>query len=99
MWVVVTLVLRQAPKLREREPQLEAKKDKPTPAQQRAEGKRPVGRKSMHLVEVFHEQGLICERQPLRITEKGRANHHHLRAHRDKGAAKEKAAVTQEEVI
>jgi len=53
----------------------------------------------MHLVEVFHEQGLICERQPLRITEKGRANHHHLRAHRDKGAAKEKAAVPKEEVM
>src|SRR5262245_7381766 len=53
----------------------------------------------MYLAEVLHEQCLISERQRIGITEKGGANHYHLRAQRDKGATKEKAALPKEEAM
>ncbi len=52
----------------------------------------------MHLVEVVKEQRLVSELQPIRKTEKGRADHHYLRAHREKGTPKEKPTVAKEEV-
>jgi len=52
----------------------------------------------MHLVEVVKEQRLVSELQPIRKTEKGRADHHHLRAHREQGTPKEKPTVAKEEV-
>ena len=52
----------------------------------------------MHLVEVVKEQRLVSELQPIRKTEKGRPDHHHLRAHREQGTPKEEPTVAKEEV-
>jgi len=52
----------------------------------------------MHLVEVLKEQRLVGELQPIRKTEKGRTDHHRLRAHREKGTPKEEPTVAKEEV-
>ena len=47
----------------------------------------------MHLVEMFKEQRLVGELQPLRKAEKGRADHHRVRAQREQGMPKEKTPV------
>jgi hypothetical protein len=51
----------------------------------------------MHLLEVVSKEGLLGKPQPVRKAEEGGGNHHRPRAHRDKGAAKEKLPIAEEE--
>ena len=53
----------------------------------------------MHMVEVVKEQRLVGELQPIRKTEKGRADHHHAWARREEGASKEKTPVPKKETL
>jgi len=77
---------------------LEAKEDQPSTQHLPTEKAGLVKGNPMHLVEVLKEQRLVSELQPIRKTEKGRADHHYLRAHREKGTPKEKPTVAKEEV-
>jgi hypothetical protein len=77
---------------------IEAKEDQPSTYQLLTEKAGLFQGNPMYLVEVVKEQRLVRKFQPIRQTEKGRADHYYLRVHWEKGTPKEKTTVAEEEV-